>query len=112
MKQIILNCFLRLIAVSLFSYLGALTFVHIENEAIPSENETSSALNELKNKYSCRLHNITDEELRAMASAVLDLTDNKEWTLGDGLQLAFETLTTIGKYYFGCNRKVILFILI
>ena len=98
MKQTTVIFFARTAAVFLYCFLGAKIFVHFENQNVSNENETMSALNELRNKYNCRLKNITNGDLEVLAKEILDLlTGKKEWTTADGLQLTFEILTTIGK---------------
>ena len=100
------NCLLRTVAVGIYFILGAFLFVHIENKAIETSsisnrnvNETEATLKELRSNYTCRLHDISVEELKSLAKTVIDLTGSpqQKWNLATGMQLAFETLTTIGK---------------
>ena len=97
MKRAIIIFFVRMCAVFLYCYFGAVSFAYMENREIPTKNETMSALYNLKHKYNCRLKNITDEVFVGLAEEVLALTGKKEWSAADGLQLTFEILTTIGK---------------
>ena len=104
--KLVVGCLVRTVSVILYVLLGSVMFLYIENSAVqpppsPDLNETSSALNELRSKYSCQLHNISDEELKSLAKAIIDITSApdrpKLWTFEDALQLVFETVTTIGE---------------
>lgn len=107
-KGRILNFLVQLVAIFVYGALGGVMFMYVENHGAgrstkPNLNDTErrSALNKLKDKHNCQLHNISDSELKSLAQAVLNIMSKpeqpKEWTYTDAIQLVFETLTTIGK---------------
>lgn len=99
---------IRLVLYILYSLLGALVFVSIENIPIEKELENLEktraearySLTDMQN--STNFLNMTVDQMVAFAKRVVEVENKltatpKEWTFKQGYHLTFEIMTTIGK---------------